>query len=350
MFAKKIVAGAALLAVAAVAHADVKVYGMLDLSVGSFKDYEFTKDKLGNVIDINKGKALTKVESGSMMTSYIGFAGDENLGGGLKAEFAIESFITPDTGGTAKNMAGGFWGRGTFVALSGGFGKVALGQYDNAMFTFGYTYNPFGSSMTFAPTMVSYYSGGALATLGYDTGWVNSITYESPVIAGFQGVVQVAPKETAAGGDAKNNFALSGSYNAGPLSLMAVYTNSGVSVPAYTARQKNFALGGSYDFGVAKAMAQYSQVKDTTGGVDSKKTFLQVGASVPVTAADAVLVSYGQTKYDFGGDATGKLKQFSLGVDHTLSKRTDAYAALTSKKLTDVGTVNTFAVGIKHNF
>jgi predicted porin len=346
MFAKKIVAGAALLAVAAVAHADVKVYGMLDMSVGSFKDFDYSAAN-----GLSKGKALTKVESGSMMTSYIGFAGDENLGGGLKAEFAIESFIAADTGGTAKNMAGGFWGRGSFVALSGGFGKVALGQYDNAMFTFGYTYNPFGSSMTFAPSMVSYYSlaGFNAATLGYDTGWVNSITYESPVMSGFQGVVQVAPKETAAGGDAKNNFAVSGSYNAGPLSLMAVYTNSGKSSTAYTLREKVFALGGSYDFGVAKAMAQFSQAKDTTGGADNKYTFVQVGASVPVTAADAVMVSYGQTKYSDGTDSS-KLKQFSLGIDHTLSKRTDAYAALTSKKFTDVGTVNTFAVGIKHNF
>jgi len=346
MFAKKIVAGAALLAVAAVAHADVKVYGMLDMSVGSFKDFEFN-----GAGDLVKGKSKTAVESGSMMTSYIGFAGDENLGGGLKAEFAIESFILGDTGGTAKNLANGFWGRGSFVALSGGFGKVALGQYDNAMFTFGYTYNPFGSSMTFSPAMVSYYSlaGFSAPSLGYDTGWVNSITYESPVISGFQAVVQVAPKETAAGGDAKNNFALSGSYNAGPLSLMAVYTNSGKSSTAYTARQKDFALGGSYDFGVAKAMGQYSQVKDTTGGGDTKATFVQIGASVPVTAADAVMVSYGQTKYDFGTD-TAKLKQFSLGVDHTLSKRTDVYAALTNKKITDVGSANTFAVGVKHNF
>jgi len=357
MFAKKIVAGAALLALAATAQAQVKLYGALDLSFGSFKDFDYnsTTDVL------SKGKALTKVQSGSMMTSFIGFSGSEDLGGGLKAEFTLESFIAPDTGSSAAvyNLAGGFWGRGSNIALSGGFGKVALGQYDNAFFILGLSYNPFGSSMTFAPAMVSFYSGGVLSTLGYDTGWVNSITYESPVYSGFQFTAQFAPKEVSAGGDAKNHFTVGGSYNAGPLSLMAAYSTSGntadsdttkvVATDAYFARQKNFALGGSYDFGVAKAMVQYAVIKTTiTGSGDGKATFFQVGASVPVSAAGSVLVSYGQTKYDYYDDA--KLKQFSLGYDHFISKRTDVYAALTNKKVTDVGAVNTFAVGIKHAF
>ena len=53
-------------------------------------------------------------------------------------------------------------------------------------------------------------------------------------------------------------------------------------------------------------------------------------------------------------DADGKLKQFSLGYDHSLSKRSGVYAALTSKKLSDFGfedeTANTFAVGLRHAF
>ena len=66
------------------------------------------------------------------------------------------------------------------------------------------------------------------------------------------------------------------------------------------------------------------------------------------------MVSYGQTKYDDFSVADGKLKQFSLGYDHSLSKRSGVYAALTSKKLSDFGfsdeTANTFAVGLRHAF
>lgn len=356
MFAKKtLVAAAALLAAAGAAQAQssVKLYGYIEASVGSFEDFNFgtmTTDR------------ATKVESGNMMTSFFGLSGSEDLGGGLKAEFVLESFLGGDTGSSISNLAGvannsGFWGRGSWVGLSGGFGRVALGQYDNAFFTMGLAYNPFGSSMTFSPTMVSYYSlGGFLApSLGYDTGWVNSVTYETPNFGGFTASLQFAPKETSAGGDAKNNYAVSAAYNAGPLSVMGVYTSSGAINSAYFDRQKNWGLGASYDLGVAKLSAQYSVIKSETGGGDGKAKYFQLGAEVPVTDVSKVMVSYGQTKYDdffFGGE--GKLKQFSVGYDYSLSKRSGVYAALTTKKLSDFGfsdeTATTYAVGLRHAF
>ena len=350
MFAKKtLVAVAALLAAAGAAQAQssVKLYGYVEGTVGSYENFN---------LDTGLVERTTEVGSGNMMTSFIGLSGSEDLGGGLKAEFVIESFLAGDTGSEVRNLAGGFWGRGSWVGVSGDFGRVALGQYDNAFFTMGLAYNPFGSSMTFSPSMVSYYSlGGFLApSLGYDTGWVNSITYETPTIGGFSAALQFAPKETSAGGDAKNNYAVSAAYNAGALSVMGVYTSSGDINSAYFDRQKNWGLGASYDFGAAKLFAQYSVVKSETGGSDGKSKFFQIGATVPVTEAGKVMVSYGQTKYDDFYVADGKLKQFSLGYDHSLSKRSGVYAALTSKKLSDFGfedeTANTFAVGLRHAF
>lgn len=363
MFAKKnVVAAAALLAMAAAAQAEVKLYGYLDASFGSFERFNAAGET----------DRTTEVSAGNMMTSFIGFAGSEDLGGGLKAEFALESFIANDTGSSSAvyNKAGGFWSRASWVGLSGGFGRVILGQYDNAFFTLGYTYNPFGSSMPFSPTMVSFYklTGDAQIPtgLGYDTGWVNSITYETPNLGGFTGSLQYAPKESTSSADGnKNNFAVSGAYNAGPLSLMAVYTNSGdnrgaAATGAYDVRQKNWGLGGSYDFGVLKLQGQFAQIKsfDTATGDDAGKAkFFQIGATVPVTSAGNVLVAYGQTKYEdgFGGTADGsKLKQFSVGYDHSISKRTGAYVAFTNKKLSDFAvsddTANTFAVGVRHSF
>jgi len=348
MFAKKIVAGAALLALAAAAQAQVKVYGALDMSVGSFKP-------IG-------GKSTTKVESGNMMTSFIGFAGSEDLGGGLKAEFTLESFIGGDTGSNVPNQAGNFWSRGSNIALTGGFGKIALGQYDNALFIAGLSYNPFGSSMTFSPTMRHLYDlgsttvglPGSLATVGFDTGWVNSITYESPNLSGFTFSAQFAPKESSTDG-AKNSFTLAGGYSAGPLSLMAVYVDAGAtnSSNAYLAEQTVISLNGSYDFGVVKAFLQYTDIdyEDNSlylGVVDSTKLF-QVGASIPVSAAGSVLVSYGQAKFKAGSESA-KDRIFSIGYDHFLSKRTDVYVALTNEKLTDVKGATSFAVGIKHAF
>lgn len=344
MFAKKIVAGAALLAMAAAAQAQVKVYGYLELGVGSYKS-------------AGAAKSVTAVSSGNMMTSFLGFAGSEDLGGGLKAEFTLETFIGADTGAFVPNNAGQFWGRGSNIALSGGFGKVALGQYDTPLFVAGLSYNPFGSSMMFSPTMRHYYGFGIGLTgqtagttnfaqsLTTDTGWVNSVTYETPNFGGFMATLQWSPKESPAA-TAEDSFTIGASYNAGPLSLMGVYGDHGLST-AYTGKQKVFSLNGSYDFGVAKAFLQYTDVDNSNTSVDD--TLFQIGASVPVTAQGTVLVSYGQLKRDTApNDTTNKI--FSLGYDHSLSKRTGVYAALTSERHTALKTGNSFAVGIKHSF
>jgi predicted porin len=371
MFAKKnLVAAAALMALVGAAQADVKVYGALDIAFGSFE----TAHEKGAT-----GARTTKLDSGDMMTSFIGFSGSEDLGNGLKAEFALESFIGVDTGSNITNNAGQFWSRGSNVALSGAFGKVALGQYDNPLFTSGYTYNPFGSSMAFSPTMrhLSYIGQTSFAGVGFDTGWVNSITYESPNFGGFSFIGQFAPKETTAP-ETSNSYAVGGTYAAGPFGVSLTYVKGGLTsaitgtaapfkntVTGYFADQKVWDLGASYDFGMVKAFAQYTSIKtkkligdlDGTGsslletGLDAKTTIYQVGVSVPVTDKGTILASYGESK--FKGDpaeTASKDRVFSLGYDHFLSKRTDVYAVFSNNGRTDLEAGQTFAVGIKHAF
>ncbi len=368
MFAKKnLVATAALLALAGAAHADVKLYGSLDIGIGSYQTAG--------------GKSVTKVEGGNMMTSFFGLAGSEDLGGGLKAEFAIESFLAPDNGAMLSNNAGNFWGRASNVALSGGFGKVAIGQYDNPLFTSGYTYNPLGSSMTFSPTMrhLSYLGQTSVefdtetkttlnTGVGFDTGWVNSLTYESPVFSGFQVVAQFAPKETKEAKTA-DSYAVAGIYNAGPLSATLTYAKGGNTskivsgkntVTGYFANQKVTDLGASYDFGVVKAFAQYTTIKTSLNTIlsdtdavfyeiPSKTKIYQVGVSVPVTDKASVLASYGESKFSSNGDS-GKDRVLTIGYDYVLSKRTDVYGLAMNNGRTDTKSGQSFAVGIKHAF
>jgi predicted porin len=366
MFAKKnLVAAAALMALVGAAQADVKVYGALDASVGSFE----TAHAKGAT-----STRTTQVASGSMMTSFLGFSGSEDLGGGLKAEFALETFVGNDTGANIGNNAGQFWSRTSNVALSGGFGKVAIGQYDNPLFTAGYTYDPFGSSMTFSPTMRHYsYIGQtsniAGAGVGFDTGWVNSLTYESPNLSGFTFVGQIALKESNTA-DAENSYALSANYAAGPLGLAVVYvkggaTNSpgvapGATYTTYGADEKIWNLSDSYDFGALKLFATYTDVKQDASAVAGTQPFAnedkiyQVGVSVPVSEKGSILASYGELKNKVTAtNVTAKDRVFSLGYDHFLSKRTDVYAVFSNN--TQSNTLNnesgqTFAVGIKHAF
>ncbi len=356
---KNLVAAAALMAVAVSAQAQVKLYGTLDMSVGSFETAH------------TKGTSTrtTKVESGQMLTSFFGLAGSEDLGGGLKAEFALESFLGADTGTNVSNNMGGWWGRASNVALTKeGAGKVAIGQYDNPLFTSGYLYNPFGSSMMFSPTMrhLSYIgqtsSGITSAGVGFDTGWVNSLTYESPVFAGgLQAIFQYAPKESTTSGTG-NNYTAAVSYNAGPLSAMVTYVKGGVSDTAktgslfgYTADEKVFDIGASYDFGVAKAFAQFTSIKETANAlkstVDNKDKIYQIGVSVPVSDKATVMASYGELKNTVSATSVKKSdKIFSAGYGYVLSKRTDVYGTFMTNSQTGLESGQTVAVGIKHSF
>jgi predicted porin len=349
MFAKKnLVAAAALLALAGAAQAQVKLYGMVDMSVGSFENAHA------------KGASVrtTEVASGKMMTSYFGLSGSEDLGGGLKAEFVLESFLGADNGQNVTNLANGFWSRGSFLALSGGFGKLAVGQYDNPLFTAGYLYNPFGSSMQFSPTMRHYYasnaslpSGGNFAltgAAGFDTGFVNSLTYETPNMGGFMATLQYSPKESAAA-NTKNSYSAAVNYTAGPLSAQLTYVKGGLAA-AYSDDQKVWSLGGSYDFGMVKAFLQYTDSDSTTNAREDK--MYQVGVTVPLSDKASVMASYGQLKRDPDavGVAESKDKVFSLGYGYTLSKRTDVYGVFTNNTATGLESGQTFAVGIRHNF
>jgi predicted porin len=344
---KNLVAAAALMAVAAAAQAQVKLYGYVEAGVASFEAAHNKGDKA----------RTTEVTSGKMMTSYIGLSGSEDLGSGLKAEFALESFLGVDTGqagGTAYgNKAGGFWSRGSFIALSGGFGKVALGQYDNPLFTAGYTYNPFGSSMAFSPTMRHFYYnqanvGQSSAGLAVDTGFVNSVTYETPNFSGFMATVQVSPKESVAAGSG-NSYSVAASYNAGPLSATLAYIKSGIAT-AYDDSEKTLGLGASYDFGVAKAFAQFTQIKEETS-TKNKDSIYQLGVSVPVSDKASVMASFGKLSNKLTG-ATGTETDtvFSVGYDYTLSKRTGVYGVFTNNQHTGKVSGQTVATGIKHSF
>lgn len=91
----------------------VTIYGLIDASV-SYVD------------DVAGGPTRT-LDNGAWQSSRLGFRGVENLGGGLKAIFTLESGFNVDTGATSA----AFFGRQSFVGLSGEMGTFTLGrQYD----------------------------------------------------------------------------------------------------------------------------------------------------------------------------------------------------------------------------
>jgi predicted porin len=328
---------------AAQAQSSVQIYGLVDLSAGQFQNAG--------------GLKVKRLDSGNLATSYLGFKGTEDLGGGLRANFQLESFLLADSGG-ASRVPGvdAFWARNAYVGLSGGFGTVKLGRQGPALFVSTLLFNAFGDSFGYSPTIRQYYNAPYGTPLVGDSGWNNAIGYTSPNFGGVTATVQVAAGEGAANAKGKN---IGGHvlYFGGPVGLTAAWQSVkaqgtlGRPISAFPgfSEQTAWQVGGSFDAGVAKLFAQYGSI-DTKATRDVQTKNIHVGARVPI-GAGALLAQYGNSKITTAGVASSvKSTMFTAGYDYFLSKRTDVYAVVMLDKLTGVSNGTTYALGVRHNF
>lgn len=110
------------------AQTSVTLYGILD------EGLMFNTNAKNVVGGVNVGGRLLNLDSTNGINgSRWGMKGAEDLGGGLKAVFTLESGINLNTGAFAQG--GTPFGRQTFVGLSSDqYGAVTLGrQYDNVV-------------------------------------------------------------------------------------------------------------------------------------------------------------------------------------------------------------------------
>jgi len=344
MFAKKnliAVAALATLAVSAQAQSSVTLYGNVDAGLA------YVKTKTGSV-----SNSQNLVESSILTESFFGLKGQEDLGGGLKAVFKLESFIDVDTGATT---AGNFFGKNAYVGLAGDFGTVKLGNQESLFKTEAAAFDAFGTSSHLATSQLFLSSNGG--ELGGS--WQNTVGYTSPNLSGLMVSAQYSAKEAnKAAGAEGGAYSVAANYTAGALALSAVYGDVKNAVnTGDNSKNRAFLLGGSYDFGVAKAFAHYGQNKSTvttTGADVNKATFFDLGAVVPVTQAGSVHAAYGQVKNDNAAAADDKTRKFSLAYHHALSKRTGVYAGVTYSKADNGPAADTkttiVAAGLRHAF
>ncbi|HZS67515.1 MAG TPA: porin [Burkholderiales bacterium] len=166
--------------------------------------------------------------------SYLGFRGERQLGRtGLKGIWQIEQSLEFDTGT-------GVWSnRNSFLGLSGGFGTVKLGNMDTIYKEYGQVEEIFGltSGNFISPSNVLSHIGvGNNNAARFHERAPNSIQYQTPQIAGFQGGVQYSPDETKNDVGQPNNR-----YN---LSMGVKWESGPFYASAQHERHKDF-FGGS---------------------------------------------------------------------------------------------------------
>lgn len=326
------------------AQSTVSVYGLLDLSAGQFQ--------------VAGGQKIKRLDSGNFGTSYIGFKGSEDLGGGLKANFTLDSFLLVDAGTAGRvNNVDGFWGRNANVGLSGGFGSLRLGRMGPPLFVSSLLFNSFGDSFGYSPTIRQYYNAPYGTPLVGDSGWNNSIGYSTPRFGGLTANVQVTAGEGAATSRGPN-WGANLVYFGGPVGLTFAWQKVqsqgtlGRAISAFPgfSSQTAYQLGGSFNAGFARFFAQYGTI-DTTANTGVKVKNLHLSASVPVGPSGAFLAAYGSSSIKTAGAAVKpESDMLTLGYTHKLSKRTELYGIYLSDKYTGRSTGTTLATGMRHTF
>ncbi|MFJ1258270.1 porin [Cupriavidus sp. CuC1] len=111
-----------LAAVPALASAQsVTLYGVIDSGVEYVNNIGLAKDNVYRMPNLT-----------STVPSRWGLRGTEDLGGGIKSLFVLESGFAPDSG--SSNQGGRLFGRQALVGVSGPWGQVALGRQYTMLF------------------------------------------------------------------------------------------------------------------------------------------------------------------------------------------------------------------------
>uniref|UniRef100_UPI0036151FE0 porin n=1 Tax=Undibacterium arcticum TaxID=1762892 RepID=UPI0036151FE0 len=318
--------------VAGVAQAQsaVIVYGVVDVGLAH---------------ENNGSTSVTRMDSGILNGSRLGFKGSEDLGSGLSAIFQIESGFNADTGAQAD--AAKLFNRQSFVGLTGGFGAVKLGRQMNPVYANNGTFDPFADGLAGDSARLFSYNGSRtdnLITYGYAAN-------------GFRGELQYGLGEVPGNLSASRTVAGFVGYKNGPVDV--VLTHQNIKNPTDTNTTKITLLGGNYNFGVVKAFASYAWEKGVVLGtatrLDQRDSL--VGLTAPVGTVGTLLISYIRKtdKAVTNADAS----QVAIGYTHNLSKRTALYTSYgelrndgaAKYKVAAPGNIDKlFNVGIRHFF
>ncbi|AIY40946.1 Outer membrane protein [Collimonas arenae] len=294
-----------LAAVAGAAHAqssNVTIYGIVDSGI------EFA----------NNGKdSMSRVQSGSLAQSRIGFTGSEDLGGGLRALFTLENGFNVDNGTLAQT--GLLFGRQAFVGLGSSAGTVTLGRQ----------YEPLHSMyVKFTTHAVGFGDGPAAYVPAIeDVRLDNSIKYVSPVFHGVSMTLFYALGENttvpAASKSYGNLLNIQANYDNGPLAAALSYVSKRKTAAAPDNITKNIAAAVSYDFSVVKPYLLLETVRnDLSSAAIPNYDFWSVAMDVPL-GGGRLNFSYGSLKNKSAANANSR--SYGLVYDYDLSKRTTLY-------------------------
>lgn len=337
---KSLVALAAFAAVSAFAQSSVTLSGNIKGGVAQ------TKYSGGAAPAVN-GNGLSVADGSSRFI----IGGTEDLGGGLKAVFQIDTRFRVDDNGaapTSSPLASG----NTFVGLSGGLGMIQIGKMDTH-YCLGTDQHGARATALQASScgILGFVNGSSNATdaIANASRSVNVIRYTTPNFSGFQGQFNYSTNfqgaEGAPGDAGKGRaMALGLNYGNGPLKAGVSFWDAKSESRIAGAARGDQEAGTAFidwNFGVATVGLTYDSSAIDRGVIGAAPAETRRRAySIPVTVplgAGTFLFTYTkarEAKLNGATVANSGASMFSVGYDYALSKRTSlgvSYAKLNNK-------------------
>jgi len=331
--------------------------------------------------------------TGVLSGSRLGFRGVEDLGGGNRAGFVIETAVnynnatSPTTAATMTDSGSAANGTAMFANVrqaymslgNSKFGELRIGTQNSLVKDSGESFDPQGG-----PNITG---TGSLYQQNLVTRYSQAATYQAPTMAGItfraQTTVDGTPSNnggaTAANATPTSNRSSSASidFTQGPIKVGGVYerrttwysaagtANSMVAIgpvgttAVVTPSINYYSLGASYDLKVVKpTVLYYNQSANGANAAQSGTTSgVLLGVTVPVTAAASFTATYTDGKVTNNNAGLYDTTGIQVVGNYALSKRTGAYIAYgqTDWKsnvtaTTASVTVQQYAIGLRHTF
>lgn len=323
---KKTLIALAVMAASGASMAQVTLYGVADLAIGS-----------SNAPGVSTSAQMHGNNAFTDGNSRWGFKAVEDLGGGMQFTAQFEQNINYETGAT-----GTVNGRYAYGALSGNFGALRFGRTLSPTF-FGIAAWELTSVANFSAVVNQF---GFVGSSGRND---SQFSYTTPSMGGFTATLGYVAEldngiNIAAGAPQSSKIDANAIYVQGPLSVGLSYWKLD-KVASTASTDGNYALGAKYNFGSFILGGSYQDPAGPSQG-------WSLGARVPV-GLWAFTVDVAQ---DTGYDDTN----YVAYTGYSLSKRTTVYANYQrngkSNKKDNLGGVKTvqdidlYGIGIRHNF
>ena len=210
----------------------------------------------------------TRVQDNS---SFLGVRGTEDLGGGLKAFFQLETAFAADNAPTVTALGGGtgFANRNSGIGLQGGWGSFLMGRWDAPFKVVHYAVDAY-SDVTI----------GGITGVGNDQGNFdrrpgNMLQYWSPNWGGFafRAMYQTEEAKTATATPQDQSYSLT--FNRGPVYLFGAWEehkDQAGTTATGGAKDEGLSLGGTFAFGPVRVGGVWQEFKKT--GRTKKNGFL----------------------------------------------------------------------------